>query len=81
MDFNQLLKEVNEIFIDVLDNESIKLEAGTSAADIDEWDSLSHIQLVVAIEKRYKVRFTTHEIQQWVTVGDLVKNLETKLKG
>lgn len=81
MEHSELLKQVNDIFIDVLDNKDIKLAENTTAADVDEWDSLSHIQLVVAIEKKYKIRFTTNEIQQWKTVGDLVSNLEAKLKG
>ncbi|MBX2905516.1 MAG: acyl carrier protein [Taibaiella sp.] len=81
MEHSELLKQVNDIFIDVLDNKEIRLAENTTAADVDEWDSLSHIQLVVAIEKKYKIRFTTNEIQQWKTVGDLVSNLEAKLKG
>ena len=81
MDFNQILKEVTNIYRDVLDNESITLTPETTAMDIDEWDSLSHIELVVAMEKHFKIKFTAVEIQSWTNVGALVKNIEKKLNG
>ena len=80
MDFNEIIKEVNAIFIDVLDNEDIKLDVKTTAVDIDEWDSLTHIQLVVAIEKRFKVKFNTAEIQAWKNVGEMCSAIENRLK-
>ena len=80
MEISQIIKEVNDIFIDVLDNEDIKLTPATTAADIDEWDSLSHIQLVVSIEKHFKVRFTSAEIQKWKTVGEMCADIETRLR-
>eukprot|EP01037_Dinobryon_pediforme_P008328 gene8328-8414_t len=61
----ELLKQVNDIFIDTLDNEDIVLTYDTTANDVEDWDSLNHIQLVVAIEKHFKIRFTSHEIQSW----------------
>lgn len=79
MTFNEILSEVNVIFKDVLDNDSIEVTATTTAMDIDEWDSLSHIELVVAMEKKFKIRFTTAEVQSWLNVGELVANIERKL--
>ena len=52
---SELLEHLLEIFIDTLDNEEIKLSEETTANDIDEWDSLSHIMLIVAIEKHFKI--------------------------
>ena len=80
MDFNIILKKVNDIFIDVLDNEDIKLESATMAKDIEEWDSLNHIQLVVAIEKQFKLRFTSSEINSWKNVGEMCQAIEKSLK-
>jgi acyl carrier protein len=78
MERNQMLKEINNIFIDVLDNEEIVLSESTGAADIDEWDSFTHIQLVVAVEKRFNVRFTAKEIQSWKDVGEMMNCIQGK---
>lgn len=78
MDKNQIMAEVQEIFRDVLDNEDIELTPETMADDIEEWDSLSHIQLIVAIEKHFKVKFTSKEILSWKNVGEMVDCISTK---
>ena len=79
MEREEILKKVNIIFCDVLDNEDIVLTDATTANDVEDWDSLNHIQLVVAIEKSFKIRFTSQEIQSWDTVGDLINSLSAKL--
>lgn len=81
MDFNSIIKQVNDIFIDVLDNEDIKLTPETTASDVEDWDSLNHIQLVVAIEKHFKMRFTTAQINGWKNVGEMCKDIENRLRG
>lgn len=78
MDKNQILEEVQEIFRDVLDNENIVLEDATTADDIEEWDSLSHIQLIVAIEKHFKIKFTSKEILSWQNVGEMLDTIASK---
>lgn len=74
----ELLQQIQEIFRDVLDNDEIKLAHDTSASDIEEWDSLSHIQLVVAIEKHFKIKFTSKEIIGWKNVGEMIECLTRK---
>lgn len=81
MDSTAIMKQVNDIFIDVLDNDDIKLTRETSAKDIEEWDSLNHIQLVVAIEKHFKQRFTSSEIQGWKNVGEMCDAIAKRLNG
>jgi acyl carrier protein len=78
MDRIQTLKQINTIFIDVLDNEDVVIEEATQATDVDEWDSLTHIQLVVAVEKHFKIRFTSKEIQSWNNVGEMLNCIHEK---
>lgn len=78
MNRKELLEQINTIFIDVLDNEDVVIEEITTANDVDEWDSLTHIQLVVAIEKHFKIRFTSMEIQSWKNVSDMIDCIEGK---
>ena len=71
--------KLKEIFVDVLDNQDITIQNSTSAEEVEGWDSLTHIQLVVAIEKGFNIRFTSKEIQSWNNVGELVDSINAKL--
>ncbi len=79
MSTDQVLRETSEIFIDVMDNEALQIKLDTSAKDIEEWDSLTHIQLIVAIEKHFKLKFTSQEIRNFNQVGDMIHLIEQKL--
>jgi acyl carrier protein len=78
MKIEDILKQVNEIFIDTLDNDQVIITETTTANDVEEWDSLTHIQLVVAIEKHFKIRFTSKEIQSWNNVGEMLTCIREK---
>lgn len=73
-----ILSKVQDIFSDLLDDESIILKSETTANDIEGWDSLTHIQLIVAIEKYFKIRFTSHEILSWKNVGEMIDCISLK---
>lgn len=77
---NELLSEIQTIFHDILDDDSIILKDETTAADVEGWDSLTHIQLIVAIEKHFKVKFTSKEILSWKNVGEMLDCMEQKVK-
>jgi acyl carrier protein len=79
MERNEILQKVNEVFIDNLDNEDIALTENSTADDIEDWDSLTHVQLVVAVEKKFHIRFNAKEIQSWKTVGEMVDSISTKI--
>jgi len=74
----EILCQVQEIFRDILDVEDLELTNATTSTDIDEWDSLSHIQLIVAIEKYFDTKFTSEEILEWQNVGDMIKTIEDR---
>ena len=74
----KILMQINEIFVDTLDNTEIVIDESTKATDVDEWDSLSHILLVVAIEKHFKIRFSSKEIQSWKDVGEMLNCIQEK---
>jgi len=78
MELQDILQEVTKIFTHVLENPGILLKEETTAADIEDWDSLNHIHLVVAIEKRFNVRFTSKELRSFANVGDLCRALLVK---
>ena len=79
MNSNEIMNEVNKIFIDVLDNDDIVLNRETTSDDLEEWDSLNHIQLVVAIEKKFQMRFNSSEVQSWKDVGEMCDSIASKL--
>jgi acyl carrier protein len=76
---NDVLNQATEVFKDVLDNEDISLTPETTAEDIEEWDSLSHIQLIVALEKKFRIKFTTAEITSYKNVGQMAESIVKKL--
>lgn len=78
MDKNEILKQLQAIFRDTLDNEEIMLNYDTTANDVEGWDSLTHIHLVVSIEKFFKIRFTAKEIQTWKNIGELIDGIIAK---
>ena len=79
MQTSEIYSELNTVFRDLFDDESIVLTPETSADDIEGWDSLAHINLIVAVEQEFKVKFKTAEIESLHNVGHLVSVIEDKL--
>ena len=75
MERSEILKQVQDIFRDILDDEEIVLEDSTTADDVEGWDSLTHIQLIVAIEKQFKIKFTSKEILSWRNIGEMLDSI------
>lgn len=64
---------LTDIFRSVFDDESIEIFDAMTAADVEDWDSLNHVNLIVAVERAFKVRFTTKEISALANVGEFVQ--------
>ena len=79
MDRNEILNTVNNVFVDILDDDSLVLTEATTANDVEEWDSLNHIQLVVAIERQFKIRFASQEILSWQNIGEMIDSIAVRL--
>lgn len=75
----EILGQVQDIFRDVFEKEDLVIDESVTAKDIDEWDSLTHIQLIVSIEKYFKIKFKATEIGEFNNVGDIVEAVSTKL--
>jgi len=71
----EILKKVQEIFIDVLEDENIILNYSTTSNDIEDWDSLNHIILIVEIEKEFNFKFKLEEMQSFKNVGVLCDSI------
>jgi len=75
----QIIAELQPVFADILDVPDLRLTPETKASDVEGWDSLAHINLVVAVEKRYKVKFALGELQDLKNVGDMADLILKKL--
>lgn len=80
MDKAEIIATLEDLLIDVLDLDEVSITEATTAKDVEGWDSLSHIRLMVAIEQRLRIKFSTGEIERMNNVGDMVKAIELKLQ-
>lgn len=76
-----IIGEVQALMCDVFDVDDLHIGSATTAQDIDEWDSLSHIRLIVAIEQHFGIKFTSLEVEGFKSVGDLVEAIRRRLEG
>ncbi len=79
MNKEEIFTKLNEIFQDVFDDEDIKVDATTTSNDIEEWDSLEHINLVVSIEKAFQVKFDIKEVSEMKNVGEMADVILSKI--
>ena len=74
----EIYSRLTQVFREALEDDTLKLRPETTADDVDAWDSLSHVQLIVAAEQDFGVRFTSREIMKWRNVGEWVECIEGK---
>lgn len=73
------LEILEPIFREVFDDESVILRRETTADDIEEWDSLTHMNLVIALELRFKIKFALGELQKLKNVGEMLDLINRKM--
>lgn len=79
MSSDNALATLQEIMVDVFDLDDLEISRDTTADDIEEWDSLSHIRLIVAVERKFGFKFKNSEIESLKNVGDLLQLVESKV--
>jgi acyl carrier protein len=75
---DSLLRQLNEVFRDTFEDDEIDVQRDTTAEDIEGWDSLNHVTLMLRIEKAFGVKFTTAQVAKLKNVGELVDLLAAK---
>jgi len=80
MNDDEVLKELTEIFHQIFDDDTIVLSRQTTAHDIAEWDSFNHINIIIAIEIRFKIKFQIAEIESLRNIGDAIDLIQKKYK-
>ena len=79
MSREEIYEQLNEVFQDVFDDEEIIVNDETTADDIEDWDSLEHINLIVAVEKKFSIKFNMGEVNKFKNVGEMVDTIMTRI--
>jgi acyl carrier protein len=77
-DIAEIYQKLGGIFQEVFDDESVVVRPELSASDVDGWDSISHIRLVLTVERAFDVKFSASEVGKLKNVGDLVDLIKSK---
>ncbi|HEV2618845.1 MAG TPA: acyl carrier protein [Acidobacteriaceae bacterium] len=80
MQTEEIYAQLTGILRDIFDDETLVATPGLTAVDVAEWDSFNHINLIVAVETRFKIKFQTAELEQMHTVGHLADLIQVKLR-
>lgn len=78
MNEQQIYAQLTTVFQDVFDEDSITVTPDLSAKDVEGWDSLTHIRLILSVEKAFKIKFSTTEVGKLENVGDLVTLIKAR---
>lgn len=79
MNREEIFEKVSIIFQEVLEDDTLVISEDQNAEDIDEWDSLTHIMLVVETEKIFKLKFLSSEITKWKNIGEMITAIQSKI--
>ena len=80
MTHNEILGKLQLIFRDIFDDDTVVVTDATTAEDIEDWDSLTHLQLIAAVEDKFNIHFSLGEINNFANVGAMVESVLKHLK-
>ena len=80
MEKSKIYERLNVVFRDIFDDDTISVNENTTSNDIEDWDSLEHINLIVAIEQEFGIKFNMNEVTTMKNVGEMVNIIESRLK-
>ncbi|MCI9462638.1 MAG: acyl carrier protein [Lachnospiraceae bacterium] len=76
---NEVLEKINEVFRNIFEKENLVISEDTSADDIEGWDSLQHVKILVMLEQEFHVEFDIDEIISMDNIGDMVRIIKGKM--
>ena len=79
MELEDIFEGLNEVFRDVFDDEDITVNASTTSEDIEDWYSLEHINLIVAVEKKFGMKFSMGEVTTMKNVGEMAEIIKSRI--
>ena len=79
METKEIYEKITTVLQEVLENDSIRAKPELTAKDVDEWDSFSHIRIILGVEQAFGVKFATPEIAQFENLGQLAELIYEKL--
>ena len=79
MDRSAIFETFTDVLMEVMDIDDVELDDNSTAEDVEEWDSLSNVRLIVAVERTFNVRFSNSEIEKFERVGDLIDSISKKM--
>lgn len=75
----EILNKIQKILADVIDNDDLVLDEGSSPSSVEDWDSLAHFNMIMELQNEYGVKFGAAEIQNWSCVGDIITSIIAKV--
>lgn len=78
MERTEILTTIQNVFRDIIDEDDLLITENSTSSDVEGWDSLTHIHLVVNIEKSFNVKFSASEISSWANIGQIVDSIILK---
>jgi acyl carrier protein len=80
MNREEILSQIEQLFSQVVGKQEVTLTENSTASDVEEWDSLNHIQFISAVEKHYNIRFDLDDLLEFENIGDLITGIQDKKK-